>query len=225
MRPRTRVIMKKVSVLLVDDHPVVRQGLCALLKAHADFEVVEEADNGRAAVALARQTRPDVVIMDISMPLMNGAEATRQIRKAVPSTKVLVLSSYCEDELVEHLMQAGAVGYVSKDSAPSDLAGAIRAVCGGKMFFSASVARRLRQRYLSPVLAGKSAESDPELTSRQAEVLQLVAEGLSSGQIAVELGISDETAEKHLQLLMEKLKVDEIAGLSRTATAVQGPGG
>lgn len=209
--------MKKVSVLLVDDHPVVRQGLSALLKTQADLEVIEEADNGRAAVALAQQTQPDVVIMDVSMPLLNGAEATRQICRTVPSAKVLVLSSYGEEELIEHLMQAGAAGYVTKDSAPSDLAGAIRAVHGGKRFLSPAIARLLRHRHVEPVMPGKPLKMSPELTSRQVEVLQLIAEGFATKQIAAELGISNKTAEKHRQLLMKKLDVHEIAGLTRYA--------
>ena len=187
--------MKRVSVLLVDDHPVVRQGLSALLKTQADWEVIEEADNGRTAVALAQQTQPDVVIMDVSMPLLNGAEATRQIRKTVPSAKVLVLSSYGEEELIEHLMQAGAAGYVTKDTAPRDLAGAIRAVHGGKMFFSPAITRRLRQRHVEPALPGRPLKMNPGLTSRQVEVLQLIAEGFATKQIAAELGISNKTVE------------------------------
>jgi DNA-binding NarL/FixJ family response regulator len=209
--------MKKVSVLLVDDHPVVRRGLIALLETEADLVVIEEADNGRAAVALAQKTRPDVVIMDVSMPLLNGAEATRQIRKTVPTAQVLVLSSYADDEFVEHLMQAGAAGYLTKETATNDLVGAIRAVHAGKTFFSPGISRRLRHRHFEPVSPGQPLKIRPELTSRQVEVLQLIAEGFSTKQIAAELGISNKTAEKHRQLLMQKLNLHEMAGLTRYA--------
>jgi DNA-binding NarL/FixJ family response regulator len=212
--------MEKISVLLVDDHPVVRQGLIALLETEPDLVVIEEADNGRAAVALAQKTRPDVVVMDVSMPLLNGAEATRQIRKTVPGAKVLVLSSYADDEFVEHLMQAGAAGYLTKETATNDLAGAIRAVHTGKSFFSSAISRRLRHRYSEPVARGQPMKLGPELTSRQVEVLQLIAEGFATKQIAAELGISNKTAEKHRQLIMQKLNLHETAGLTRYAISM-----
>lgn len=127
--------MKKIRILLVDDHPVVRQGLCALLKMEDDMEVIGEADNGLAAVALARKTLPEVVVMDLSLPLLDGAEATRQIHQTVPSVKVLVLSSHGDDEFVERLKQAGATGYLTKDSAAMELIHAIRTVHSGRTVF------------------------------------------------------------------------------------------
>jgi len=210
--------MKAITILLVDDHPVVRQGLSALLKLETDMQVVEEADNGRTAVALAQTARPDVVIMDVSMPLLNGAEATRQIHQNVPSAKVLALSSYGDDEFVERLMQAGAAGYVTKETAAADLVKAIREVHQGKRFFSPAIARRLQSRAQTFGSLG-SGPISPDLTSRQVEVLQLIAEGFANKQIAAELGISIKTVEKHRQQLMHKVGVHETAGLTRYAIA------
>src|SRR5664279_2454008 len=138
--------MKKIAVLLVDDHAVVRQGLRALLEAEGDMVVVGEADDGRAAVVLAKKTLPDVVVMDVAMPGMNGLEATRQIVRNVPSAKVLVLTSYGEDDYVAQMMEAGAMGYLLKQSAATDLLRAIREVRAGKEFFSPVIAKHLRQQ-------------------------------------------------------------------------------
>ena len=138
--------MKKIALLLADDHAVVRQGLRALLEAEGDMVVVGEAENGREAVILAKKTLPDVVVMDVAMPGMNGLEATRQIVKNVPSAKVLVLTSYGDEDYVTQLMGAGAVGYLLKQTAAADLLKAIREVRGGSAFFSPVIAKRLRQQ-------------------------------------------------------------------------------
>jgi DNA-binding NarL/FixJ family response regulator len=135
--------MQKITVLLADDHTVVRQGLMALLKAETDVEVVGEADNGRLAVQLAKKLLPDVVVMDIAMPLLNGLESTRQIVREVPSTKVLILSSYCDDEYVQQLTDAGASGYLVKQTAANDLIKAIREAKKGNAFFSPAISKRL----------------------------------------------------------------------------------
>jgi len=212
--------MNKLKILLVDDHPVVRQGLSALLQLEADMEVVAEAENGRTAVALARQILPDIVLMDFSMPLLNGAEATRQILQSVPSAKVLVLSSYGDDEFVGRMMQAGAAGYLTKESAAVELAQAIREVHSGKTVFSPAIATRLSQAPAQkPAENGSGEQPNLELTSRQSEVLQLLAEGFANKQIADELGLSIKTVEKHRQQLMEKVGVHDIAGLTRYAVA------
>jgi DNA-binding NarL/FixJ family response regulator len=209
--------MKKVDVLLVDDHAVVRQGLRALLEAEGDLAVVGEAENGREAVLLAKKVLPDVVLMDVAMPGMNGLEATRQILKKVPSTKVLVLTSYGEDDNVAQLMEAGATGYLVKQTAAADLLKAIRQVHDGKAFFSPGIARRLRQHESNGCLNGHPGKSASKLTSREAEVLQLVAEGLANKQIAAELSISIKTVEKHRQQAMNKLNIHGVAGLTRYA--------
>src|SRR5207244_9259142 len=209
--------MKKISVLLVDDHTVVRQGLRALLRSEEDIEVVAEAENGRQAVALARKTPPNVVVMDIAMPLLNGLEATRQILKSLPTTKVLVLTSYGDDDCVAQLMQAGAAGYLIKQTAANDLLKAIREVYRGNAFFSPSIAKRLREQCRETFTTGQPARKSGELTSREAEVLQLIADGLSNKQIAAELGISIKTVEKHRQQVMNKLNIHDVAGLTRYA--------
>jgi len=209
--------MKKIGVLLVDDHTVVRQGLKALLRAEQDMEVIGEAENGRQALMLARKTPPDVILMDVAMPMLNGLEATRQILKAVPTTKVLVLTSYGDDECVEQLMKAGAAGYLIKQTAANDLLKAIREVQRGNAFFSPSIAKRLRDQCREAFTTGHPARKTSELTSRESEVLQLIAEGLSNKQIASELAISIKTVEKHRQQVMNKLNIHDVAGLTRYA--------
>jgi len=209
--------MRKINVLLVDDHTVVRQGLRALLAAEEDMEVIGEAENGRQAVGLAKKDPPpDVVVMDVAMPLLNGLEATRQILKAVPTAKVLVLTSYGDDECVQQLMHAGACGYLIKQTAANDLLRAIREVRRGNAFFSPAIARRLRDQ-CRDVFATGPAKKTSELTSREAEVLQLIAEGFSNKQIASELSISIKTVEKHRQQVMNKLNIHDVAGLTRYA--------
>lgn len=209
--------MKKIGVLLVDDHTVVRQGLRALLKSEEDIEVMGEAENGRQAVMVARKTPPDVVVMDVAMPLLNGLEATRQILKLVPTAKILVLTSYGDDECVEQLMQAGAAGYLIKQTAANDLIKAIREVQRGNAFFSPSIAKRLRDQCRQAFAGGHAVKKAGELTSREAEVLQLIAEGFSNKQIAGELNISIKTVEKHRQQVMNKLNIHDVAGLTRYA--------
>ncbi len=209
--------MKKVSVLLVDDHTVVRQGLRALLQPEEDIEVIGEAENGREAVQLAKKNPPDVVLMDIAMPLLNGLEATRQILKSSPSTRVLVLTSYSDDECVHQLTDAGISGYLIKQTAANDLVKAIREVQKGNAFFSPTIAKRLRDQCREAFANGQPVKKTVELTSREAEVLQLIAEGFSNKQIASELGISIKTVEKHRQQVMNKLNIHDVAGLTRYA--------
>src|SRR5580658_5284682 len=208
--------MKKISVLLVDDHTVVRQGLRALLSQADDIEVVGEAENGRQAVQMAAKTQPNVVLMDVVMPLMNGLEGTRQVLKSVPSTKVLVLSSYCDDDYVQQLTEVGASGYLIKQAASDNLAQAIREVHKGNAFFSPSITKRLRDQ-CRQAFGDEPNKRNVELTSREAEVLQLVAEGLPNKQIAGELGIRIKTVEKHRQQVMNKLNIHDVAGLTRYA--------
>ncbi len=207
--------MKKISVLLVDDHTVVRQGLRALLQAEEDIEVAGEAENGRQAVAMARKEPPDVIVMDVAMPLLNGLEATRQILKGQTHTKILVLTSYGDDDCVSQLMKAGAAGYLIKQTAANELLKAIREVHRGNAFFSPAIAKRLRDQCRDAFSTGKGTTGD--LTSREAEVLQLIAEGFSNKQIAGELGISIKTVEKHRQQVMNKLNIHDVAGLTRYA--------
>ncbi len=209
--------MKKVAVLLVDDHAVVRQGLRALLEAEGDISVVGEAENGRAAVALTKKTLPDVVLMDLAMPGLNGLEATRQIVKNVPSARVLVLTSYGDDDYVAQLMEAGATGYLVKQTAAADLLKAVRQVQKGHAFFSPAIAKRLRQNGEGGFVLGRPGRKTVNLTSREAEVLQLVAEGFANKQIAAELSISIKSVEKHRQQAMNKLNIHDVASLTRYA--------
>ena len=212
--------MQKITVLLADDHTVLRQGLRALLVAEADIEVVGEADNGRQAVQLVRKFLPDVVVMDIAMPLLNGLEATRQITREVPSTRVIMLSSYSDDEYVEQLTDAGAIGYLLKQTAATDLLKAIREAKQGNAYFSPAISRRMLDHYRQAFMSGQPIRKAGEsLTSRECEVLQLIAEGKTNKQIAAELCISIKTVEKHRQQVMNRLNLHDIAGLTRYAIA------
>ncbi|SDS41138.1 response regulator transcription factor [Opitutus sp. GAS368] len=212
--------MQKTTVLLADDHTVLRQGLRALLAAEPDMEVVGEADNGRQAVQLVQKFLPDVVVMDIAMPLLNGLEATRQITREVPSTRVIMLSSYSDDEYVEQLTDAGAIGYLLKQTAATDLLKAIREAKQGNAYFSPAISRRMLDHYRQAFMSGQPIRKAGEsLTSRECEVLQLIAEGKTNKQIAAELCISIKTVEKHRQQVMNRLNIHDIAGLTRYAIA------
>jgi DNA-binding NarL/FixJ family response regulator len=206
--------MKKIRVLLVDDHTVVREGLRALLSNEQDIEVIGEAPDGRRALALAKQSPPDVVVMDVAMPLLNGMDATKQIVRSLRSTAVLVLSSYTDEECVSELLKAGAAGYLSKQSAAEELAKAIREVRRGNKYFTPAIARQLLEQEKA---RRENYGESTELTEREAEVLQLVATGYSNQESANELGISIKTIEKHRQQVMNKLKIHETAGLTRYA--------
>lgn len=210
--------MNKIKVLLADDHTVVRQGLRALLEAEPDIEVVGEASTGREAVQLAQKLLPNVVVMDIAMPNLNGLEATRQITGMIPETKVLVLSSYNDDEYVHQVTEAGATGYLIKQNAAADLIKAVRETRSGNAFFSPAITKRLVEHYREAFLRGRPATKRTDvLTSRETEVLQLIAEGKTNKQIASELYISVKTVDKHRQQLMKKLNIHDIAGLTRYA--------
>jgi len=211
--------MAKINVLIADDHTIVRQGLRALLEAEGDITVVGEAGSGRRAVELVAQTRPDVLVLDIAMPILNGLLATRQINRKSPATRVLVLSAYSDPEYVQQLIADGAVGYLLKQSAAQELAHAIREVHAGNPYFCAAVSRNLEKQISARDDTGKSKPVGAPLTTREYEVLQLVAEGLANKQIAAELRISIKTVEKHRQQVMDKLDIHETAGLTRYAIA------
>jgi DNA-binding NarL/FixJ family response regulator len=210
--------MKRITVLLAEDHMIVREGFRRLLDAEDDLEVIGEAETGRQAVALARKLRPAVVVMDIAMPLLNGLEATRQILKVIPDTKVLILSAHSDDAYVEQAIAFGAVGFLLKQTSSRDLSRAIREVQKGNTFFSPSIAKRLDKRnQKSPDRGGRLKKNTVRLSSREMEVLQLIAEGEPNKQVAAELGISTKTVEKHRQSLMQKLNIHDVAGLTRYA--------
>ena len=209
-----------ITVLLAEDHVVVRQGLRILIEADSDINVVGEAITGREAVLMTRQLRPDVVVMDIAMPLLNGIQATQQILSESPKTKILILSAHADPEYVDQLMALGVLGYLTKQTSAEIVARAVREVYSGGTFFSPSVAKHLRDHYQKMPLASRSFKRNKiRLTSREAELLQLIAEGHVNKQIASVLDISIKTVEKHRQHLMEKLHIHEIAGLTRYAIA------
>jgi DNA-binding NarL/FixJ family response regulator len=210
--------MKKITVLLAEDHMVVREGFRKMLELEGNFEVAGEAQDGRRAVALAKKLRPQVVLMDIAMPQLNGLEATRQILKELPATKVIMLSAHSDDAYVANAIESGAVGFLLKQTSAHDLCRAILEVHRGKTFFSPAISRR--QDRLNPPASGRAGllkKKATELTSREMEVLQLIAEGKANKQTASELGIGLKTVEKHREHLMEKLDIHDTAGLTRYA--------
>ena len=210
--------MKKITVLLAEDHQIVREGYRSLLKHEHEIEVVGEAENGRQAIALVKKLRPAVVVMDIAMPLLNGLEATRQIRKESPDTKVIILSAHGDDAYVEQVIELGASGFLLKQASSHNLATAIREVQKGGTFFSPDVSKRLRSRdQKSQDREGNFKKKSNRLSSREMEVLQLIAEGKANKQMAAELGISLKTVEKHREHLMVKLDIHDTAGLTRYA--------
>jgi DNA-binding NarL/FixJ family response regulator len=208
--------MKRITVLLAEDHLIVREGFRSLLKTESDIEVVGEAETGRQAVSLAKKLRPMVVVMDIAMPLLNGLEATRQIRKALPGTKVLMLSAHKDDAYVDQAIASGAAGFLHKQTSSHDLSRAIREVQNGNTFFSPAIAKRLQDQK-SPADSKLLRKRVAHLSSRELEVLQLIAEGRPNKQVADELGISIKTVEKHRQSMMQKLNIHDVAGLTRYA--------
>jgi DNA-binding NarL/FixJ family response regulator len=212
--------MKRITVLLAEDHPIVRVGFRALLEHEPDIEVVGEAATGRQAVELTRKLRPAVVVMDIAMPLLNGLEATRQILRDFPDTRVLILSAHSDDAYVEQAMMLGAAGFFLKQTSSDNLATAIREVQKGNRFFSHSISKRLHGRGQESLdRGGRLRQKTNRLSSREVEVLQLIAEGKPNKQVAAELGVSFKTVDKHRQHLMAKLDIHDVAGLTRYAIA------
>ena len=212
--------MKSISVLLAEDHQIVREGLRAMLNLEPDIKVVGEAENGRQAVDLVAKLDPDVVVMDIAMPLLNGMEATRQILQGRPDTKVLILSAHSDDAYVAMVMAIGASGYLIKQTAAHVLPEAIRAIDQGKTFFSPIIAkRRNHQKQKAHDLGELPGKAIHALSTREMEVLQLIAEGKANKETADVLNISVKTVEKHRQSLMNKLNIHDTAGLTRYAIA------
>ncbi|HSY54644.1 MAG TPA: response regulator transcription factor [Opitutaceae bacterium] len=213
-------LLKQITILLAEDHAIVRQGLCSLLNADGHFKMAGEARTGREAVEKAQALRPDVILMDIAMPVLNGLEATRQILTANPAAKVIILSAHSDDEYIERMIAVGAKGFLEKQTSAEILTKAIREVAKGDTFFSPSITKRLRDDKNKPRdRDGLLKANGARLTSRESEVLQLVAEGSANKQVAAELGISIKTVEKHRQNLMDKLNIHDTAGLTRYAIA------
>ena len=212
--------MNRITVLLADDHMLVREGLRKILDLERDLEVVGEAEDGRQAVALVNKLRPAVVLMDIAMPLLNGLEATRQVLKAVPGTKVLILSAHSDDAYVKDAIESGAQGFLLKQISSRDVCRAIREVEKGNTFFSPSIAQRLHGRERKSLGRPEPFKKKiNHLSPREMEVLQLIAEGRPNKQVAADLGVSFKTVDKHRQHLMGKLNIHDVAGLTRYAIA------
>jgi len=204
-----------IRLLIADDHKLMREGLRALLAGESDIEVIGEAGDGRAIVKMVGKLSPDVVLMDISMPVLNGIEATRQIEDLSGSTRVIALSMHADRLFVQGMLKAGAAGYVLKDSAFDELAQAVRAVSSGQKYLSPGVAGVVVEGFLNT--NGAPAEDDGSLTPREREVLQLVTEGLPTRDIATQLHISVKTVETHRRSLMKKLDLFTVAELTKYA--------
>ena len=202
--------MAALRILLADDHTVVRQGLRKVLEERPEWQVVAEAGDGRDAVRLAEQHKPDVAVVDVAMPLLNGIEATRQITRRAPQTKVLVLSMYSDEAYVTQMLKAGATGYLLKDSADVDLLEAVQAVSQGKSFFSPAVARLMSDDYARQ-RGDNAVDRYESLSEREREIFQLVAEGKTNKEIAALLFISPSTVETHRARIMEKLDLHSAA--------------
>jgi DNA-binding NarL/FixJ family response regulator len=211
-----------LRILVADDHDIIRRGLKQLLTAHSGWEVCAEAKTGREALTLAEQTKPDVVVMDLSMPDLNGLEAARRIRKALPRTEILVLTLHFSDQLVREIVEAGVRAYIMKSDADKDLVTAVEALANHRSFFTARAADILLDGFRRP-----NATPDAQmmlrsrLTSREREIVQLLAEGKSSKEVAVALGISVKTAETHRANIMRKLELHSVSELVRYAVRNQ----
>ncbi len=209
--------MSKIRVLICDDHTILREGIRLLLNSQPDIEVVAEAVDGREAVDKAHQAKPDIILMDIAMPLLNGLEATKQIRRDNPNARVLVLTMYESDEYVSQMLEAGAAGYVLKKVAGSELVYAIHSVYNGEAFLYPSITKRLVEDYLRRVELGQERDSFDGLTDREREVLQLIAEGHTNKEIADLLNLSVRTVQNHRAHIMEKLGMHDRGELIKYA--------
>lgn len=199
--------MNKIRVLIADDHAIVREGLRTLIEAQPDIEVVGEATNGEEALNKTREVQPDIVLMDITMPIMNGLEATRQIKQNSPDVRILVLTMHESDEYFFSILEAGASGYFIKGGSSSELFSALRAVWRGGAFIYPTMAKKLLSDYLHRVKTGQDKESYDGLTDRQREILKLIAEGYTNQEIADLLVLSVATVQTHRAHIMAKLKL------------------
>lgn len=212
----------KLRILVADDHDIIRRGLKQLLTAHAGWEVIAEAKTGREAVTLAEQHKPEIVVMDLSMPDLNGLEAARRIKKQLPRTEIVILTLHFSDQLVREIVESGVRAYIMKSDADKDLVSAVEALSNHRSFFTSRAADMLLDGFCRPNTA-----ADPQtimrnrLTSREREIVQLLAEGKSSKEVAVALGISVKTAETHRANIMRKLELHSVSELVRYAVRNQ----
>lgn len=210
-------VMNGVKILVADDHEVVRRGVRTVLEAHPGWKVVGEAATGREAVERAREMEPDVVVLDLSMPELNGLEATRQILKAVPKAQVLILTMHESVQVMREVLQAGARGYVLKSDAGRHLVGAVEALNQHKTFFTSKVSQLVLDGFLQNADSGDDFPARGRLTPREREIVQLLAEGKSNKEVGTSLGISTKTAETHRTNIMRKLDLHSISDLVRYA--------
>ncbi|HRC43818.1 MAG TPA: response regulator transcription factor [Nitrospira sp.] len=210
--------MNSIRVLLADDHRLMRAGLRALLKSLDLVQVVAEAGTGHEAIQLAEQHQPDIVIMDIGMPELNGLEATARLKKLNPAPRIIILSMHANEEYVKRALQTGAAGYLLKGAEPAELELAIKAVMRGETYLTSAISKQVVQNYLYP--ERRKTSPIQELTPRQREILQLVAEGHSSKDIALKLNLSVKTVDTHRTELMQRLDIHDIAGLVRYAIRI-----
>ena len=205
--------MNTVRIVLADDHTIMRNGLRLMLERQKEFQIVGEAGNGREALEVVHRAKPDVVILDIAMPLLNGIEAAKRIANDHPKTAVLILSMHADEGYILKALKAGARGYLLKDSAEADLIGAVRAICAGKAFFSPAVSKVLAEDYLRQVQQRGAEDPYDLLTARERELLQLVAELKPTKDIAAILGVSPHTVDTHRANLLQKLNLHSIPEL------------
>ncbi len=203
--------MSRIRVILADDHGVVRAGIRLLLEQQSDMEVVGEADDGRAAVTMAEELKPDVMVMDVAMPNLNGIEAAAQIVKANPRIRIVILSMHDDEEYLSRALTAGVTGYLLKRSAQIDMIRAVRSVAQGRAFFSPAIAKKLAEEYTRQLRSKEVADSYDLLTEREKEILQLLAEGKSNKEAASVLNVSPYTVETHRTHIMQKLNLHNTA--------------
>lgn len=208
---------KNITVFLADDHTIVRQGLAKILNGEPDFQVVGEAENGMEAVDMVEQLKPDIVLMDIAMPILNGIEATRQIKKVSPQTKVIILSMHSHDYYINELFRLGASGYLLKNAAGADIIKAIHAALNDGTYLSPSISRRVIEDYVSLKKKSFDEEMYSKLSNRERQVFQMIAEGRSTKEISKILYLSPSTVKTHRANIMEKLQLDSISGLIQFA--------
>jgi len=210
-------MMQQTTILLVDDHPILRSGIRALLGGIGSLRVVGEASNGRVAVELARELRPDVIVMDVCMPDLNGVDATRQVLDKLPETKVVALSARCDERAVREMRSAGATGFIGKDAVYEDLVAAIEAVMSGRVYIRMPSAFPRRGNGHDGHDVASLPSAAQRLSMREREILQLIAEGKATKEIAVILKVSLKTVETHRRNIMEKLQLDAVAALTKFA--------
>lgn len=209
--------MNKIRIILAEDHTIVRKGIRVLLDEEADIEVVGEAENGQEAIDLVEEFLPDLILIDNTMPILNGLEATRQIKKRFPNVKILVLTMHTTTEYVSQFLQAGASGYLVKQTAPKELVRAIRAIYQGDSFLSPAISKVVIEGYLQQEIKSTPSDMYETLTSRERQILQMITEGLSNREIAEKLYLSVKTVNNHRTNLMDKLNIHNTAKLVKYA--------